>query len=166
MNRGRKRKRRPSIHRGKKIQVNFVPVIVIICLSVCAGYLTAKYVVYPILGYEPEGLGILQEKKTEPDDKKEESQPSKETTISAPVVEDKVDVKQASGYAIQFGSYTTKAAAEKNAAQLKSSGIKAKVIEKDGAFKVIGKLFDTKNQAKAALAELDADAGAFVAEIK
>ena len=43
MNRRRRIKRRPAVYRGRKIQVNFVPVIVIICLSVCAGYLTAKY---------------------------------------------------------------------------------------------------------------------------
>ena len=64
MNRRRRIKRRPAVYRGRKIQVNFVPVIVIICLSVCAGYLTAKYVVYPILGSEPAGLNIFQEKES------------------------------------------------------------------------------------------------------
>ncbi|MCQ4637355.1 SPOR domain-containing protein [Anaerovorax odorimutans] len=182
MNRRRKIKRRPRGYGGKKIQVNFAPIIVIICLSVCAGYLTAKYVVYPILGYEPAGLSILQKKDGE--EKKDETQKTEESsaaaqtettaaptaaeTTTAPpaVVEDQVDVKQTAGYALQFGSYTTKEAAQKSVKQLKSSGIKAKVVEKDGAYKVIGDLFDTKEKAKAALEKMDESVGAFVTTIE
>lgn len=180
MNRRRRIKRRPAVYRGRKIQVNFVPVIVIICLSVCAGYLTAKYVVYPILGSEPAGLNIFQEKESN-EQKSEETEAetaesaaenksteaSAETTVaSAGVIEDQIELTQTPEYAIQFGSYSTKDAAEKSAAQLKQSGIKVEVVEKDGAYKVISKLFDTKEKAKAALNEMDASLGAFVTTIK
>ncbi len=192
MNRRRRIKRRTPIYGGKKIQVNFAPIVVIICLSICAGYLTAKYVVYPILGYEPAGLSILQKetKDAEQDEKKETAETSQVTTeTSAPqketaaekvattaattaaspstkVVEDQVDVKQTAGYALQFGSYSTKAAAQKSVEQLKSSGIEAKIMEKDGAFKVVGELFQTKEQAKGALNKMDDSVGAFVTTIE
>ena len=179
MNRRRKIRRRPRAYGGKKIQVNFAPVIVIICLSVCAGYLTAKYVVYPILGYEHTVLNILHNKSTQ--EKKDETKAKEESTTAAPtettaaptettaapttVVQDKVDVKQTAGYALQFGSYSTKAAAQKSVKQLKSSGINARVLEKDGAYKVVGDLFDTKEKAKAALEKMDESVGAFVTTV-
>ena len=107
MNRRRRIKRRSAVYRGRKIQVNFVPVIVIICLSVCAGYLTAKYVVYPILGSEPAGLNIFQEKEsneqkseeteaetTESAAENKSTEASAETTVaSAGVIEDQVELK-------------------------------------------------------------------------
>ncbi len=183
MNRRRSIRRRPSIYRGQKMQVNFLPVIVIICLSVCAGYLTAKYVIYPVLGYEPAGLSILKQKQT--DIEKEETAGSKsgeptesrkesleETSKVSPqtpsdkVIEDKADVRPAAGYAIQFGSYSTREAAEKSAAQLKASGIEVETLEKDGAFKVIGQLFDTKDKAKAELSKIDTAEGAFVTTLE
>ena len=181
MNRRRRIKRRPAAYRGRKIQVNFVPVIVIICLSVCAGYLTAKYIVYPILGTEPAGLNMFQGKETNKKDADEQKQEetkaesaienkstetSAETTVaSTGVIEDQVELAQAPEFAIQFGSYSTKDAAEKSASQLKQSGIKVEVVEKDGTYKVISRLFDTKEKAKAALDEMDASLGAFVTSI-
>lgn len=172
--------------------MNFVPILVIICLSVCAGYLTAKYVVYPILGYEPAGLSILKQSETT-EKSKVQSQPSAgETAVStqaatvqavttapttapptaettampATVIEDQADVKQVAGYALQFGSYSSKPAAEKSIEQLKASGISAKIMKKDGAYKVIGQLFSTKEEAKAELSKMDEAVGAFVATIE
>lgn len=206
MNRKR-RKRRPPAYRGRGMQINLLPILIIICLSVCAGYLTAKYVVYPLLGYEPAELNVLErlklgdgdkaekeketeglsqtseasekasakaekqvgEKETE-QTKTESAAESKEAaTKSAPsktVLEDKAEVKQAAGYALQFGSYSTKSAAQKSLKQLKSSGIKAKIVEKDGAYKIIGKLFDTKEQAAAHLNGLDESIGAFITTVE
>lgn len=190
MNRRRNFRRRPPVYRGQKIEMNFVPILVIICLSVCAGYLTAKYVVYPILGYEPAGLSILKESETTEESKARPSAgettastqaatvqavttaptttaPVTETTaVPATVIEDQADVKQVAGYALQFGSYSSKAAAEKSIEQLKESGIKAKVLKKDGAYKVIGQLFATKDEAKAELGKMDEAVGAFVATIE
>lgn len=190
MNRRRNFRRRPPVCRGQKIEMNFMPILVIICLSICAGYLTAKYVVYPILGYEPAGLSILKESKTTEENKARPSAgettsstqpatvqavttvpttavPATETTVvPATVIEDQVDVKQVAGYALQFGSYSSKAAAEKSIKQLKESGIKAKVLKKDGAYKVIGQLFATKDEAKAELEKMDEAVGAFVATIE
>lgn len=182
MNRRRRTRRRPAGYGGKKIQVNFAPIIVIICLSICAGYLTAKYVVYPILGYEPAGLNILQpktDKQATKETKETESTASTEstaattestekptTTVPTSIIEDKVNVKKTAGYALQFGSYSTKAAADKSLKQLKSSGIKAEIVKKDDSYKVIGQIFDTKAKAKAALAKMDESVGAFVTAVE
>lgn len=179
------------------MEMNFLPILVIICLSVCAGYLTAKYVVYPILGYEPAGLSLLKESDITKDAKDTEGSqvqtqspasgtaastqaatvqgstaaPATETTaattvVPATVIEDQADVKQVAGYALQFGSYSSKAAAEKCINQLKESGINARVLKKDGAYKVIGQLFATKDEAKTELGKMDESVGAFVATIE
>ncbi len=171
------------------MEMNFWPILVIICLSIGAGYLTAKYVVYPILGYEPASLSILKQSQTAKESEKQ-TQPSTnestqmaasvqpaatitaaETTAGttaapATVIEDQADVKQVAGYALQFGSYSSKAAAEKSKAQLKASGIDARVLKKDGAYKVIGRLFATKDEAKAELSKMDEAVDAFVATVE
>lgn len=192
MNRRRRSRGYHPPRRGKKIQVNFLPVIVIICLSICAGYLTARYVVYPILGYEPTGLAFFNHQKetgkqaeetgsqtsateapettatlqssvpTEPE--KKETQ--KKEATSATAIEDKVDVKEVAGYALQFGSYTTKEAAKNSLKQLKESGISAKIVKKDGYYKVIGEIFGTKEKAKNALSKLDKTVGAFITTVE
>ena len=87
-------------------------------------------------------------------------------TSETNIVEDQAEVKKTSGYALQFGSYSTRSAADKSVKQLKHSGIEAKVMEKDGAYKVIGEVFRSKEDAKAALEKLDESVGAFVASVE
>ena len=66
---------------------------------------------------------------------------------------------------IQFGSFSTKAAAKERASELKDEGIKTSVIEKDDCYKVVGEIFSTKDKAKTAMADIDYD-GVFVTELK
>ncbi|MEG0829045.1 MAG: SPOR domain-containing protein [Anaerovoracaceae bacterium] len=180
-----RRKHRKSYHRNQhgKSKVNLGPVIVIICLSICAGYFTAKYVVYPILGYEPTGLNVLKQTQAPEEETKEttntdsteiEESVSVESTQSGTkadkektVIEDKVDVKDVAGegYALQFGSYSTRKSAEKTVKDLKSSGVKANVVKKDGNYKVIGKIFETKDKARTSLEEMDKNVGAFITTV-
>ena len=54
----------------------------------------------------------------------------------------------AGGFAVQFGSFSTKGAAEKAASQLKEKGIAASIWEKDGAYKVLGESFPDKEKAR------------------
>lgn len=58
------------------------------------------------------------------------------------------------GYCIQFGSFSTKQSAENLISELKSSGITAEIVEKEGAFKVVGQLFEQKEQAVATMNSL------------
>lgn len=76
------------------------------------------------------------------------------------IVEDKLDItpteqatttKPQNGYCIQFGSFSTKLSAENLVSELKTSGINAEIIEKNGAYKVISKLFEQKEKAVATM---------------
>ena len=57
-----------------------------------------------------------------------------------------------SDYALQFGVFSTKEAAEKLAGELVAKGIEADVIEDEEMFKVISPLIETKDEA---LSQLD-----------
>lgn len=52
-------------------------------------------------------------------------------------------------YAVQFGSFSTKEAANKAVSELAAKNITASVIQRGDAYKVVGASFDTKDQAKA-----------------
>lgn len=52
-----RKKRRPRSYRSsqrRSVKPNFIPVILILCLSVGCGYATAKYVVDPVVNYVPQ----------------------------------------------------------------------------------------------------------------
>ena len=57
------------------------------------------------------------------------------------------------GYALQFGAFSTKDAAEKLAEALRLKGIETKIVEIDGVFKVISPMLDDKEAALKALQE-------------
>ena len=65
-----------------------------------------------------------------------------------------------SGYAIQFGSFSTESAANELITELKSSGIDAFVTQKDGMYKVIGQLFADKESAVNTKINIDSATGA------
>lgn len=163
----------------KKTRVNFSAIFVIIILAILAGYFTTRFVVYPLLG----GTEISFLSKLEAlwrDDKPEEKKPqltdsedTQKTESQAPaeqqkgqggIVEDGLTPEtqssaettaEISGYAIQFGSFSTREAADGLIAQLLQSGISAEIVEKDGTFKVLGPLFPTKEEAVSAMQQLD-----------
>ena len=56
-----------------------------------------------------------------------------------------------SGYGIQFGSFSTRAAAESLVADLNGNGIEAEIVERDHRYKVIGTLFSTREEAVSAM---------------
>lgn len=143
-NRGGKRK-------SNDIQGRIATVIIIICLSVAAGYLTTTYVVGPLLGLDTAPL-VFNDKTDAEDDKAGAEKKDKDDKA---VVEDKIDREPdgteglaESGYVLQYGSFSTKEAAEGCINNLKKSGIEAEIMEKDGAFKVVSPLFDNEQDAR------------------
>ena len=187
-------KRRSKNYRGlqrKQSKPDFTPVVIILCLAVGCGYATAKYVVDPVVNYVPELLagwteedakGTAAEGKEgaeeESDNKQEasksasdkESEMSEKETAdkqkSAAVVEDQADVKEKGdirGYALQYGCYSSQKAAETAKKSLTAEGLQ--IIEQDGMFKITGKIYETKEEAKGALQKLEEDPGAFVTTI-
>ncbi len=141
-------------HRGNSKRPNFAPVVVILCLSVGCGYITAKYIVDPVVNYVPQ---IMAEKKEDKMGKEEE----KKTLI-----EDDVDVEKTdeiSGYALQFGSYSDKASAESVMKSIDVDGLQ--IIEHDNLYKIVGIIYKSKADAKNALEKLPAGTKAFVTAI-
>ncbi|QAT42728.1 SPOR domain-containing protein [Aminipila luticellarii] len=173
----RRRRRRNAFR--QKTKVNFTAIIVIISIAVLLGYGTARFIIYPVFnsgdtnsdGANREGFKIekflsffLNE--DNPEDTKGKDSPNttdqgiQQNTSGSGIVEDKLNVAPTeqtaapatqNGYCIQFGSFTTKLSAESLVSELKTSGINAEIIEKDGAYKVVSQLFEQKEQAVATM---------------
>lgn len=160
MNR-RKRRRRYNAYRGQNIKGRALSVVLVICLSVAAGYMTATQVLGPALGLETQQtfLDFVNDKTDKTENKEEKNS---ETTT---VVEDQVEVDTDSGYALQYGSFSTEEGAQECLEDLTASGIEAEIIEKDGMYKVIGQLFNTKEEARTFKEENSQNEDVFITEI-
>lgn len=169
--RSRRRPVRRGYHqqrnRGSKVKLNFTPVIVILCLSIGCGYAAAKYVVDPVVNYVPQMTAEKEQVNNQAENKdadsKENSNVEKQKTD---VLEDEAKVKEKgniSGYALQFGCYSSKAAAEAAMPAVGISGLQ--VIEQSNMYKIIGEVYKTKDEAKAALGELPDTVKSFVTTV-
>ena len=178
---------RRSRRRGRQqtSRVNSTLIIGIVLVAVLAGYLTTRFVIYPLLLQQEPWFSQLSGEDDNNDGNtdgntvqdQDQTQDSGGTDQNG-VISDGLDIKTGeddngagagtegttaaaveqpalSGYCIQFGSFSTRAAADNLVSQLSLSGVGAKVVEKDGAFKVIGELFSEKDQAAAAMEALD-----------
>ena len=133
-----KKRKRPN----EKTKMKFTSVLVIMILAVAMGYLTATYIIGPILGYNADESPLKVSKEAE------ESNESNETTELAKSTESTESAGTiGEGYALQFGAYSTKEAAQKLVDSLTLKGIKAEIVEKDGQFKVISPIIRTKDEA-------------------
>lgn len=145
---------RNNIRRNKDVKGKFTTLIIIICLSVAAGYLTATYLIGPALGLDTAPL-FFDNESTEGN---KTSEKNKKNEDSQDVVMDEADKEDKepdeteglaeSGYVLQYGSFSSKEAAENCIIDLKRSGIEAEILEKDGAYKVVSPLFDTEEDAR------------------
>ena len=142
MRRRRVRKRKRA---GENSRVKFAAFIAIMVLAVFLGYLTARFVIGPLLGYDADESPITLTGGAESDDQEETE------TGSTAGAEAEAEAPEG-GYALQFGVFSTKEAAEKLAGELVAKGIEADVIEDEEMFKVISPLIETKDEA---LSQLD-----------
>lgn len=170
--------RRRSVHRrvsrGRRMpKAGLAPVIMILCLSVLCGYATARYVVEPVVNYVPQVSERISGSKTADKDDAEQKNTDrvKETEKASEatdrnVVEDGAAVEQKGdikGYALQFGCYSSRAAAETAAGELGESG--TEVTEQNDMYKILGKIYDNKEDARKALDGLDDPSKAFVTPV-
>ncbi|MEE0742032.1 MAG: SPOR domain-containing protein [Emergencia sp.] len=134
---------RRKIRRYRRARGNsgmkFVGFLGIMIVAVICGYLTARFVIAPLLGYDTQVLkldfpsrltAVLEE-----DNSKEEQDESAEKDAD-------VD-----GYALQFGLFSTRERAEELVSDLADEGIVAEIREVDGEYKVVSALFETKKEA-------------------
>lgn len=142
MRRRRVRKRKRA---GENSRVKFAAFIAIMVLAVFLGYLTARFVIGPLLGYDADESPITLTGGAESDEQEETE------TGNTAGAEAEAEAPEG-GYALQFGVFSTKEAAEKLAGELVAKGIEADVIEDEEMFKVISPLIETKDEA---LSQLD-----------
>lgn len=135
-----RRKVRKRKSTGQNSRMKFSGFLGIMLLAVFLGYLTARFVVGPVIGYDAG---------ESPAHPAEEVQEAEETSGTLP--ED--------GYALQFGAFSTEEAAEELSEKLKSQGIDTDIVKIDGIYKVISSVLDTKEKALDALAGLPESAG-------
>ncbi len=181
------RNRRRGVRKRITFSRNLTIFFLIAALAVSAGCFSAKYLVGPWLfsneksvpeaqresgGKEPstdagkdkkESGGVISDgqdiEEIDPQKEKKEEE-TKETSAAAGGTADL--------YTIQYGSFTTKAAAEAEAARLKTLGIEVKTFEKDGTFKVVESPFESESAARSSL-ELrrqTAGEGAFITTVE
>lgn len=142
--RTRRRRVRKRKRPGENSRVKFAAFIVIMVLAVFLGYLTARFVIGPLLGYDADESPITLTGDAKSGEQEETEAGSTAETEEAEAPE--------GGYALQFGVFSTKEAAEKLAGELVAKGIEADVIEDEEMFKVISPLIETKDEA---LSQLD-----------
>ena len=131
----RKIRKRKSTSQNSRMK--FTTFLGIIILAVFLGFLTARFVVGPLIGYDAgqSPARAASEEKEKETDEETSAEPEK-------------------GYALQFGAFSTEEAAQELADNLKSSGITTEIMKDDDIYKVIGPILSTKEKALEALASL------------
>lgn len=171
MNRRKIRKYRSS---RRNSGVKFAGILGIMVVAVICGYMTARFIIAPLLGYDTEVLkldfpskltsfldrGDDGEDSADDDSRDADSEETADTGSedggSDDVGSDDGGGKTASGgsgsegdsgYALQFGLFTTKDRAQDLVDDLDADGIDAKIRKVDGKYKVTSPLVDTKDEA-------------------
>ncbi len=177
----RRRIRRYRRARGNS-GMKFLGFIGIMLAAVICGYLTARFIIAPILGYDTEVLKLdipskltsLLEQEDGEDTGGEESgeeETGKQTGGSgaeeSTEKQEKTSAEDESGYALQFGVFSERERAEELVVQLKQDGIEARVRKSEGKYKVISDVLATKSKAVEKLkgTETDAVSGIFITVI-
>ena len=150
----------------------------IIALTVGLGFLTARFVIGPLIGYNAEESPVQKraEQKSkdaaktsaQQDSTKEETTADQADAASQADAANQADAagqtdekaaaeadgkQQKEGYVLQFGAFSTKAAAQELSDALQAKGIKTRVVEIDSVFKVLSPVTEQKESALQALQE-------------
>lgn len=116
----------------------------IILLAVFLGFLTARFAVGPIIGYDAdESPAKIAEGSAESEEKKTSG-----------------DSLQKSGYALQFGAFSSEGAARELSESLKRQGVQTEIVKIENMYKVISPVTASKEEALHALnalPEMDAE---------
>lgn len=138
-------------HRNQNNRVKIGGFLGIIILAVFLGFLTARFVVGPLIGYDasesPAKIAGDEKEETDVENSGSETNAAQDAETSAELV-----LKD--GYALQFGAFSTKEAAEELAESLKSQGIKTDIVRVEKIYKVIGPVMDTREEALDSLNKL------------
>ena len=138
---------------GQNSRMKFGVFLGIMVLAVLCGYLSARFIVGPMIGYDADespariagDSGKDSDKESDKASEKAEAEKAGAEQAAEPVEED--GSVPTEGFALQFGAFSTREAAEKLAASLNSQGISAEIVKADDVFKVISPVVDTKEKA-------------------
>ena len=130
------RKRRPA---SENSWVKLSLFLGIILLAVGLGFLTARFVIGPLLGYNAEESPTQELTEKTDTDAGAEDADAADPTDTAPSSEE--------GYALQFGAFSSKEAAQELSDALQAKGIKTSVVEIDHVFKVMSPITEKKETA-------------------
>ncbi len=154
----RRKIRRYRSHRGNS-GVKFLGFVGIMIVAVICGYLTARFIIAPLLGYDTEVLKLDFPSKltdvfhsddspeSENDDGTENNADSSEEGGAQSAKGDDQDAETEKGYALQFGLFSSRDRAEELADKLRQEGIDVQIKKKEDQYKVISPLVDTKEEA-------------------
>lgn len=154
----RRKIRKYRSHR-KNSGVKFIGFIGIMIVAIICGYLTARFVIGPMLGYDTEVLKLdFTSKLTSLLDKSDDGEDKTDEKSEEEQEENKDsgnDKTTESGYALQFGLFSTKVRAEELVSKLEAAGIESQIRTVDGKYKVISPVVSTKEAALENLKDLD-----------
>ena len=161
----------------QKTRVKFTAFLGIMVLAVLAGYLTARFVVGPFIGYDAdespakiaEALDGQKENQDSEDEDAEESGDSEAQADSSigkfsdsngdsGIAESAEGVFQdvpSEGYALQFGVFSTAEGAEQLQKALKEQGIPTEIVKTENLYKVISPVVDTREKVLGELESLE-----------
>ncbi len=132
---------------GRNFGMKFAGFFAIIIIAVICGYLTARYLIAPFLGYNTEVL-----------------KPDFTGEFEAMLNREKDDSEDESNksFTLQYGVFSSQDSADKLVSELRNEGKEAYVKEVDGNYKVFGETYASKEKAMKALKELKTQAAADV----
>jgi hypothetical protein len=148
--------------RKRKYTRSYIPIgkmiltfIIVMGMAIVSGYGLTNYIIKPLIGMDKGGESI--EEPTSLD-----FQGSSIIINNQEQKDVNIDLEEGNFhtlYSIQFGSFTDIAGANNMATVLASSDITTMVMEKDGAYKLVGPPFIKKDEATESLEEIRAVLG-------
>lgn len=164
----RKIRKRKSRSENSKVKITVFGGIIL--LAIFLGFLTARFVIGPLIGYNADESPVQlkqNEAAESPKGKDGESAEDADATAASDTKTEKTadsdndseaeaaDATDSEmpqeGYALQFGAFSTEDAAEKLSEALRLKGIETKIVETGGAFKVISPVLKDRDTALKAL---------------
>ena len=144
---GRRRVRKRK-SKGEKTGIRLSVLGIAIIAAILLGYLTARFVIGPIIGYNADESPIKvteqDDKSQDKNDKEDKNDEEAQKTVAVPE----------KGYALQFGAFSSREAAEELSRALKEKGIDTEIVEADSVFKVITPVADQKEDTLKALEDV------------
>lgn len=166
---GMRRKIRKRKNKAQNSRMKIAVLGAIILSAIFLGFLTARFVIGPLIGYNADESRVElkqdstiegEEEKQSKDKEKQgaaaantrsNAQAGSDTQAEAAAAPDSEMPQE--GYALQFGAFSTKEAAEKLAEALRLKGIQTRIIRTEDAFKVISPVLEDRTAALKALEE-------------